>query len=126
MSDVDTLLELGRDVWAVACNYREATKAARKGARALVIASSGAGMGYERVEVVARSRGGRLVQKWEDIRRLDNFRATCIPAGHPARDPQHRRAGLFLPGKMAADEHADALAKLARRDRTERPRGDGA
>lgn len=125
MSDVDTLLEQGRDVWAVACNYREATKVARKGARALVVAGSGSGMGYERVELVARSRGGRLVRKWEDIRRLDNFRAACIPAGHPTRNPRYRWAGLFFPGKMAAEEHAKALTTLARRDRTERPRSEG-
>lgn len=124
MSDVATLLELGRDVWAVTCNYAAATKVAREGARATVVPSSGTGMGYERVELVARSRGGRLVRKWEDVRRLTNFRATCVPVGHPLRGERYRWVGLFLPGKMAAEEQARTLTTCSRRERTSRPKAD--
>jgi hypothetical protein len=75
LTDPGELLKLGRDVWAVACNYREATKIARDGAKAFV-SHGGAGSGYSDLEVVVRSRG---------CRKLTNFRATCVPVGHPMR-----------------------------------------
>lgn len=37
----------------------------------------------DRIEVLLRSRGGRWIEKWQDIRTLENFRVKTIPFGHP-------------------------------------------
>lgn len=70
-----------RDRRVVQCNYTEATAIAAKGARAYVSLSN-PGNGSDRIVVVVRSRGGRWVRKWEDIRVLGNFRAKTLPAEH--------------------------------------------
>lgn len=66
----------------VACNFREATNVARKGARAYLVRPNPGG-GDDRVVILVRSRGGRWVEKWEDIRRLENFRCKTLPPEHP-------------------------------------------
>ena len=40
------------------------------------------GGGGDRIGVLLRSRGGRWVEKWEDIRRLENFRVKALPPEH--------------------------------------------
>jgi hypothetical protein len=62
---------------AIACNFLEATKIATQGAKAYLV-NPNPGWGNERVTVLARSRGGRWVQKWENTRRLGNFRVVTI------------------------------------------------
>lgn len=66
----------------VQCNYVEPTGVASKGARAFVTRSNG-GNGNDRVMVLVYSRGARWVEKWEDVRRLGNFRIKTLPAEHP-------------------------------------------
>jgi hypothetical protein len=66
----------------VACNLSEATKVAAQGAKAYVVLPN-PGSGHDRIEVLVRSRGGRWVRKWENARRLTNFRAVTIPPDHP-------------------------------------------
>jgi hypothetical protein len=102
------------DVWAVACNYREDTKVARDGAKAYV-GHMGGGSGYSDLDVIVRSRGGRHVKKWERCRRLTNFRAKCVPVGHPLRA---REDVWFFPTKARAEEHAALLMIVSRRDAT--------
>ncbi len=114
--DADELIKLGRIVWAVACNYREATKVARKGAAALV-GRQGGGSGFSNLDVVVRSRGGRHVTKWERCRRLTNFRATSVPVGHPMRN--HSDVRLFAT-RAAAEDHATLLMLVSRADATAR------
>jgi hypothetical protein len=70
------------DKQAIACNYAEPTNIANKGAKAY-FCYGWAGGGYERVNILVRSRSGRLVQKWEHIRRLENFRLKTLPPEHP-------------------------------------------
>jgi hypothetical protein len=41
------------------------------------------GWGGERVRLLARSRSGRWIEKWETRKRLGNFRWKTIPAEHP-------------------------------------------
>jgi hypothetical protein len=69
----------------VQCNYIEGTGVASKGARAFVTRSNG-GNGTDRVMVLVYSRGARWVEKWEDARRLGNFRIKTLPPKHPLAD----------------------------------------
>lgn len=66
----------------VQCNLTVPTSAAARGARAYVVLVN-RGNGSDRIEILLRSRSGRWVEKWEDIRHLDHFRAKTIPFGHP-------------------------------------------
>ncbi len=66
----------------VACNYGEATSVAPQGALAFVVYPDPDGFG-KRVELLVRSRSGRWVRKYEDIRRVTNFRAKTVPPEHP-------------------------------------------
>lgn len=113
--DVDQLRAAGADIWAVACNYREDTKAVRDGARAYLVWTSGGGFTAGGQQVRARSRGGRWITKWERVRRLTNFRATCIPAGHPLRNDGHVE---IYPNRAAADARANEMAVISRREAT--------
>lgn len=80
MADLD-------DRRVIACNYAQGTKVCKKGARAYVTLTN-PGSGHERIELLARSRGGRWVNKWENIRYLKDFRLTTIPPEHPLFDNQ--------------------------------------
>lgn len=71
------------DLKAIVCNYIVPTKIVALGARAYVVTMYLGGNLPERVMVVVRSRGGRWVEKWESMRRLDDFRLATIPPGHP-------------------------------------------
>lgn len=66
----------------VQCNYAEATKIAAQGARAYLVLPNPGG-GHDRITVLVRSRGGRWVEKWEDTRRLRDFRVKTLPPEHP-------------------------------------------
>lgn len=70
------------DRLAVACNYAEGTAAVAEGALAFVWLTNPGG-GNDRIQVLARSRGGRWIRKWEDMRRLTNFRRKNLPPEHP-------------------------------------------
>ena len=67
---------------AITCNYRETSKVAPAGALAWVILTN-PGNAHDRIEILIRSRGGRLVRKWEDTRRLYCFRVKTLPPEHP-------------------------------------------
>lgn len=66
----------------IQCNFAEATNAASTGARAYVVLMNRGG-GHDRIVVLVRSRGGRWVEKWEDIRHLKDFRVKTLPPEHP-------------------------------------------
>jgi hypothetical protein len=70
------------DLKAIACNYSEATATCSKGALCYV-SRLWKTPGRARVRILARSRSGRWIQKWEDIRRLENFRLKTLPTEHP-------------------------------------------
>lgn len=72
-----------RDFYAVACNYVEGTHTSATGALAYLADWHWSGGGFERVRVVARSRGGRWITIWTPISRLTNFRSKTIPPDHP-------------------------------------------
>lgn len=67
------------EIKAVACNYRYSTKLCPQSAKAFVLGSN-PGNGSDRICVVARSRGGRWVTKYEDSRYLENFRLVTLLA----------------------------------------------
>lgn len=75
-----TLDPLDRRV--VQCNYTEPASAVASGARAYLLRPN-PGSGDERIVILVRSRSGRWVEKWEDIRRLGNFRCKTLPPEHP-------------------------------------------
>jgi hypothetical protein len=66
----------------VALNLTETTNVAPAGALAFLVGPN-PGNGNDRIEILVRSHGGRWVRKWEDIRRLTNFRAKTLPPPHP-------------------------------------------
>lgn len=70
------------DKRAIACNLTEATSTASRNALAY-LQWPNPGWGNERVALLIRSRGGRWIEKWEDMRRLGNFRFKTIPPEHP-------------------------------------------
>lgn len=70
------------DLHVIACNYRDGTKIAAGSALAYVCWTNPGG-GNDRIPVLARSRGGRWVRKWEAMHRLRNFRFKTVPAEHP-------------------------------------------
>jgi hypothetical protein len=66
----------------VQCNYAEPVSAAATGARAYLVRPNPGG-GDDRIVILVRSRGGRWVEKWEDIRHLGSFRCKTLPPEHP-------------------------------------------
>lgn len=72
----------GPDRRVIACNYVESTGVAALGALAYVQAYVGGNL-PDRVRLLVRSRGGRWIEKWENMRRVDNFRLKTIPPEHP-------------------------------------------
>jgi hypothetical protein len=65
------------EIRAVACNFSASTSAISKGSKAFVQLWNPGG-GNDRVFVLARSRSGRWINKWEDVRRLCNFRVVTV------------------------------------------------
>ena len=75
-------LDMG-DRYLIVANYREGTKIAAPGAKVYVLRMPGSG---DEVEIVVRSRGGRYIQKWERLSRLETFRIkTVVEAGTPPK-----------------------------------------
>ncbi|HET8625899.1 MAG TPA: hypothetical protein VFL91_00665 [Thermomicrobiales bacterium] len=70
---------------ALVCNYAIATATCRRGARAYVRQIPG---DPARVLVLARSRGGRLVERWEPTAHLHRFRFVTLPPEHPRYDDE--------------------------------------
>jgi hypothetical protein len=66
----------------VQCNYAEPVSAAATGARAYLVRPNPGG-GDDRIVILVRSRGGRWIEKWENIRHLENFRCKTLPPEHP-------------------------------------------
>jgi hypothetical protein len=102
----------GRSPWdrsVVQCNYAGPVSAAAAGARAYLVRPNPGG-GDDRIIILVRSRGGRWVEKWENIRRLENFRPKTLPPEHPLygdlRIWDHEAEGMA--GRMTA-----ARARLA-------------
>jgi len=73
------------EIKAVACNYRYSTKVCPVGAKAYVLGTN-PGNGNDHIRIVARSRGGRWVEKYEDSRYLENFRVVTLVE---AKAPYH-------------------------------------
>lgn len=117
--DIAQLLAADADVFAVACNYREATKIAAKGARAYLLWTTG-GNDYVDQQVRVRSRGGRWITKWERAKRLTNFRSVTLPKGDPLRA---RTDVEMYPNRAAADARAAEMQTVSRREATHRDAG---
>lgn len=84
----------------VQCNLNRGQSAAAKGARAYVVLTNPGG-GHDRIVVLIRSRGGRWIEKWQDIRTLEDFRVKTLPFGHPLYGSR-AGAGVFDPEATAA------------------------
>lgn len=69
------------DLRVIQCNYRVATSVCSKGARAYLSTVSG----DDRKQVIARSRSGRWVRRWEKRENLYNFRLKTLVADDPVR-----------------------------------------
>lgn len=88
------------DLRVIACNYREGTNIASPGALAYVCWTN-PGSGNDRIPILARSRGGRWIHKWEAMWRLANFRFRQIPPGHPRYDHIRDRCGQLSDARLA-------------------------
>jgi hypothetical protein len=73
------------DKRVIACNITIPTGPASTGSLAYLQWTNGGG-GNDRVNLLIRSRGGRWIEKWEDMRRLSSFRHKTIPPEHPLYD----------------------------------------
>lgn len=76
-------VQLTSDRRVVACNYAVGTPAMAEGARCYVNDVAYDRSVPSRVRILARSRSGRWINKWEDVRRLRDFRIVTIPPDHP-------------------------------------------
>lgn len=65
----------------IACNLTETTNIGPRGARCYVVLPNPGG-GHDRIVVLIRSHGGRWVEKWENMKRLGNFRVKTLPPEH--------------------------------------------
>lgn len=61
----------------ISCNYIQPAKVAAEGALCFVL-NPNPGNGAANVELLIRSRGGRLICKWERIHRLGRFRLKTV------------------------------------------------
>jgi len=73
------------DLRVIACNYNQGISAVSSGSIAYVHYTNPGG-GNDRIPLLVRSRSGRIIGKWEAMRRLDNFRFKTIPPEHPLYD----------------------------------------
>ncbi len=78
-SQDETKVSVRPDRKVVQCNYRVSTSICATGASAYLTYEGDC----ERVKVVARSRSGRWVTRWESLNKLHNFRLkTICPDDH--------------------------------------------
>lgn len=73
---------MSEDIRVVACNST-GSKVYSPGALLYVINPNVGNGGEGSIEVWGMSRGGRWVGKWENVKRLTNFRVKTIPPEHP-------------------------------------------
>lgn len=97
---------MAKDVRVVQCNYRADTPACRAGARAYLTHGIDAAGG--RVRVVARSRSGRWVVRWEGLKRLRDFRLKTLAAEDPLAG-----SGLPIARDVWTQEVVDNLNRAA-------------
>lgn len=90
------------------CNYVTSTGPVATGARAYLVQPNPGG-GDDRIIVLARSRGGRWIEKWESIKRLGAFRVKTLPPEHPLYGDE--RLYDYEPHVMA-ERLANALRRL--------------
>jgi hypothetical protein len=94
------------DAAVVQCNYKADTSVCAKGARAYLVSFDVVG---KRVRVVARSRSGRWVDRWEHQRNLHNFRLKTLAAD----DPLASRTDLPIAKNEWSQEVVDNLNKAS-------------
>lgn len=73
----------------IACNLLEARDAVVPTNAKCYLSLLNPGGGHDRVQVLARSRSGRPIVRWEDTRNLQDFRIKTLPPKHPLYD-DHR------------------------------------
>lgn len=72
------------DIQVIACNYAKPVAAHSKGSLCYVSKLwTLPARKQARVQIVARARSGRWVQRWENLEHLENFRFKTIPKEHP-------------------------------------------
>lgn len=87
------------ELTAIACNYAAGTKIARPGARCYLLWRTGGD--NRKCQVLAKSRGGRWVTKWEPIVMLDHFRFVRVPEARPEYATLKERTGGAVPFDLA-------------------------
>jgi hypothetical protein len=82
MSSDRAELSGSRDRKVIACNYVSSTSACAAGSLCFVTQFWN-GEEKSRVQILARSRSGRWIQKWEGIDKLSSYRIKTLPPAHP-------------------------------------------
>lgn len=85
----------------IACNYSVTTNIAIRGAKAYIVLPN-PGNDNKRIVLLVRSRSGRWVRKWENIRILNNFRLKTLP-------PEHH---MYFDERIWDSDSAALIAKL--------------
>ena len=70
-----------QDRRVIACNH-SGRPSIRAGALCYLMLTK-PGNGHDRIKILARSRSGRWIAKWEDMKRLSCFRFKTLPPEHP-------------------------------------------
>jgi hypothetical protein len=106
------------DKKAIACNYVEGISECAQGALCYIRRPNGGNAG-ERIEILARSRSGRWIIKWESTHRLGNFRLKTIPAEHPRYNDERFALCAYVAEYAREDAAAwwNARAETLRRER---------
>ena len=105
----------------VQCQYRLDTPTCRAGARAyLTICANAAG---KRARILARSRSGRWVERWESLRVLCNFRIKTLVADDPAS--RHKQIARNYWTMEAVDNLNRLSDQIADRNRGASPQDGG-
>lgn len=101
------------------CNYGVSTSACAKGALCYVIRKFAVD---ESMKVLARSRSGRWIEKWDKKERFYNFRLKIIPPQHPRYNDARLGHRLYLHNSDAPNEYqselSNAEAQVIRRSMT--------
>lgn len=101
------------DVYAVTGNYLEPTKTSRSSARVWLTNLNGHNVA-EDVKVIAVSRSGRLIEKWERGKRLGTWRVCVLPNSHPMR---RRWSLMTFEDRGKAEEVAAYMRAASDRER---------
>jgi hypothetical protein len=101
------------DKYGIICNFAVPTKTSSTGSKAWLGVTSGGAIGDGNVRLYMRSRGDRMIEKWDRIKRLTNFRIATLPPEHPFY--KHEKVTQFET-RAAAEEELSFILRVFERE----------